>query len=59
MLAYVPQEDVDLLVQDIQRQHAEGIVLLDASGSSVFVEGTLGHTREYLQLERLRLKGSC
>lgn len=48
LLRCLPQEDVDLFVQDVQRQDAKGIVLLDTAGSSVFVECTLRHAREDL-----------
>jgi len=38
-----PEEDVNLLVQDVHAQHAEGVVQLNGARSSVLVEVTLGH----------------
>lgn len=38
-----PEEHVDLLVDNIQRQHAQSVELLHVAGGTVFVEGTLGH----------------
>lgn len=43
-----PQENVDLLVQNVQRQHAQRIVLLDAARRSVLVEYALGDARKNL-----------
>uniref|UniRef100_A0A2M4DBK8 Putative secreted protein n=1 Tax=Anopheles darlingi TaxID=43151 RepID=A0A2M4DBK8_ANODA len=43
-----PEEDVDLFVKNIQRQHAESIVLLNATRGTVLMERTLGNAREYL-----------
>lgn len=43
-----PEEDVDLLVEDVERQYAERVQLLYRSGGTVFVEGALGHAREHL-----------
>jgi hypothetical protein len=43
-----PDEDVDLLVDDVEREHAEAILLLDSAGGTVVVEGTLGHLGEDL-----------
>ena len=41
-----PDEDVDLLVDNVEREDAEGIVLLDVARSAELVEGALGHARE-------------
>ena len=41
-----PEEDVDLLVDDVQRQDAEGVVLLHLAGRAELVESALGHARE-------------
>lgn len=43
-----PQEDVDLLIEDIERQHAERVQLLYRAGGTELVEGALGHARKYL-----------
>ena len=37
-----PEEDEDLLVDDVGGEHAEGVVLLQRAGVTVLVEGTLG-----------------
>ncbi len=41
-----PQEDVDLLVDDVEGQHAHGVVLLDRAGGTVLVEVALGHPKK-------------
>jgi len=38
-----PQEDVNLLVDNVQRQDAHGVVLFNLAGSSEFVKRTFGH----------------
>ena len=38
-----PEEDVDLLVEDVQGEDAETVVGLHCTGRSVFVEGAFGH----------------
>ena len=43
-----PDEDVDLLVDDVEGQDAEAVFLLDGTGGTVVVEGALGHLREHL-----------
>ena len=46
-----PEEDVDLLVDDVQRQHAQRVELLDRTGGTELVELTLGHlhtSKEYV-----------
>ena len=43
-----PDEDVDLLVDDVQRENAEAVFLFDGSGGTVVVEGTLGNLGKYL-----------
>ena len=42
----VPDEDVDLLVDDVEREDAHGVVLLDLAGRTELVEGALRHARE-------------
>jgi hypothetical protein len=37
-----PEHDVDLLVDDVEGQHAHGVVPLDRAGGTVLVEGALG-----------------
>ena len=44
-----PQEDVDLLVDDVEGQDAHGVVTLDRAGGTVFVEVAFGHS------ERIKL----
>jgi len=39
-----PQEDVNLLIDDVERQDAEGIMLLNIARRSVPMEGTLCHS---------------
>lgn len=41
-----PQEDVDLFVDHVERQDAEGVVLLHLAGRAELVESALGHARE-------------
>ena len=41
-----PEEDVDLLVDDVEGQDAEGVVLLHLAGGSELVEGALCHPRK-------------
>jgi hypothetical protein len=43
-----PDEDVDLLVDDVQGQDTEAVLLLDRAGRAVLEEGTLGHLGEHL-----------
>lgn len=43
-----PQENVDLLVQNVERQQAQGVVLLDAARRPVLVERALGEPRKHL-----------
>jgi hypothetical protein len=43
-----PDEDVDLLVDDVQGQDAEAVLLLDRAGGTVLEEGALGHLGEHL-----------
>ena len=38
-----PEEEVDLLVDDVDWEDAETVKLLDTSGGTVLVEGALGH----------------
>ncbi|KAJ4427813.1 hypothetical protein ANN_25497 [Periplaneta americana] len=42
-----PQEDVRLFVDDVERQDAQRVVLLDGAGGAVLVEGALGDAREH------------
>ena len=41
-----PQEDVDLLVHDVDGQHADGVVDLQRAGGAVLEEAALGDARE-------------
>ena len=41
-----PEEDVDLLVDDVHGQDAEAVLVLDRAGGTVLVEGALGHLGE-------------
>ena len=41
-----PQEDVDLLVDDVHGEDAEAVLVLDRAGGAVLVEGALGHLGE-------------
>ena len=41
-----PEEDVDLLVDDVHGQDAEAVLVLHRAGGTVLVEGALGHLRE-------------
>ncbi len=41
-----PQEDVDLLVDYVDGQYAEGVVALNVARGAELVEGALGHARE-------------
>ena len=43
-----PEEDVDLLVDDVEREKTERVVLLDLSRRSELVERALGHPREHV-----------
>ena len=43
-----PEEDVDLLVQDVHAEDAEGVQGHEGAGTTVFVEGALGHAGEHL-----------
>ena len=43
-----PEEDVDLLVDDVDRQDAQPVVVHDRSRRPVLVEGALGHLGEDL-----------
>ncbi len=38
-----PEEDVDLLVDDVERQHTQCVEFLDSAGSTELVELALGH----------------
>lgn len=42
-----PQQYVDLLVDDVEREHAHSVERLNAAGRTVLVEGALGDAREY------------
>ena len=41
-----PDEDVDLLVDNVERQDAQGVVLLNVARRAKLVEGALCHARE-------------
>ena len=43
-----PDEDVDLLVDDVQGKNAEAVFLLHGTGRTVVVEGALGYLGKYL-----------
>ena len=45
-----PEEDVDLLVDDVERQHAERVKLLDGTRGTELVELALGHLHNILRL---------
>jgi hypothetical protein len=38
-----PQEDVDLLIDDIQSEHAQPVLVLDRAGGTILVKGALGN----------------
>ena len=40
-----PQEDVDLLVDDVQGKHAQAVLLLNSSRRTILVESALGHLK--------------
>ena len=42
-----PKEDVDFLVDDVEREQAEGVVLLNLPGRPKFVEGALNVHRDH------------
>jgi hypothetical protein len=44
----LPYEDVDLFVDDVERQNAESVFLFDRAGGTVLVEGALRHLGEHL-----------
>ena len=44
----LPDEDVDLFVDNIERENAEAILLLDRTGGTIVVERTLGYLGKYL-----------
>ena len=41
------KEDVDLLIDDVQRENTQSIVVLDGAGGPVFVKLTLGNFGEH------------
>ena len=41
------EEDVDLLVDDVEREDAEGVMLLESPGGAVLLEVTLGHLQRF------------
>ena len=43
----LPDEDVDLLVDDVNRQDTEAVFLLNRARGTVLVEGALGNLREH------------
>lgn len=43
-----PDEDVDLLVDNIERENTESVVLLDVARRPELVEGALGHAWEHV-----------
>ena len=42
-----PEEDVDLLVDDVDGEDALRVVALDRAGGAELAEGALGHAREH------------
>ena len=42
-----PQEDVDLLVDDVESEDAETVLVLDGARGTVLVEGTFGNLGEH------------
>ena len=50
-----PEEDVDLLVDDVHAQHAEGVETLDRAGASVLVEDALCHLMDQKNISLLAL----
>ena len=42
-----PEEDIDLLVDDVKGEDAEAVVLGDGARGPVLVEGALGHLGEH------------
>ncbi len=47
MMKLPPDEDVDLLIDDVQRENTEAIFLFDGTRGAVVVEGTLRHLGEH------------
>ena len=45
-LAPEPKENVNFFIENVERENAESIVLLDLARRSELVEGALGHARE-------------
>ncbi len=43
-----PDEDEDLLVDDVERQHADAVLDFDGAGRAVLVEGAFGYLGKYL-----------
>ena len=43
-----PEEDINLLVENVHAEHAECIKRHEQSGASIFVERALGHAGEHL-----------
>ena len=43
-----PDEDVGFFVDDVEREDAQAVVLLDGPGGTVFVEDALGDPREHV-----------
>jgi hypothetical protein len=41
-----PEEDIDLLVDDVEREDAETVELLDGAGGAELVKGALGDLKE-------------
>ena len=41
-----PDEDVDLLVDDVEREDAQHVVVLDVAGRPILVERALRHSKE-------------
>lgn len=54
-----PEEDVDLLVDDVERKHAQTVDPLSCSGRTKLVEGALGNFGEYLKEEKQKTMRNC
>ena len=50
-----PQEDIDLLVDDVESEDAETVLVLDGARGTILVEGALGHLGLKLNLDYLLL----
>ena len=44
----IPDEDVDLFIDDVERENAKTIFLLNCTGGTILEEGALGYLGKYL-----------